>query len=196
MIGTRKVLVSGLLLFALVSIAGTFSTSAEMLVGARAIQGVCAAMIAPAGLAALSQTFPTGHARAKDFGIGAMTSALGGALGVVLSGVLTEGLSWRWVMFAGTPVALIAAIAGARSLPAGQRAKGGSLDLPGAVFATTGIAILVGTVIGTESYSWTSGYVGRARLDPDDQCRSTTELVRSDQCRCNDIRSPLLGAVA
>lgn len=116
--GTRRVLVSGLLLFALVSIVGTFSVSAEMLVGARALQGVGAALIAPAGLAALSQAFPTGRARAKAFGIGAMSSALGGALGVVLSGILTEGLSWRWVMFAGAPVALIAAVAGARGLPA------------------------------------------------------------------------------
>ena len=157
--GTRRVLVSGLLLFALVSIVGTFSVSAEMLVGARALQGVGAALIAPAGLAALSQAFPTGRARAKAFGIGAMSSALGGALGVVLSGILTEGLSWRWVMFAGAPVALIAAVAGARGLPAGQAARGGSLDLPGAILATAGITALVGTVIATESHSWTSGYV-------------------------------------
>ena len=157
--GTRRVLVSGLLLFAFVSIVGTFSASAEMLVGARALQGVGAAMIAPAGLAALSQAFPTGRARAKAFGIGAMSSALGGALGVVLSGILTEGLSWRWVMFAGAPVALLAAVAGARGLPAGQAARGGSLDLPGAILATTGITALVGTVIATESHSWTSGYV-------------------------------------
>ena len=157
--GTRRVLVSGLLLFALVSIVGTFSVSAEMLVGARALQGVGAALIAPAGLAALSQAFPTGRARAKAFGIGAMSSALGGALGVVLSGILTEGLSWRWVMFAGAPVALIAAVAGARGLPAGQAARGGSLDLPGAILAPAGITALVGTVIATESHSWTSGYV-------------------------------------
>ncbi|MGC0366181.1 EmrB/QacA subfamily drug resistance transporter [Rhodococcus sp. 27YEA15] len=158
-VGTRRVLVSGLLFFACVSVIGTFSTSASMLVGARALQGVGAAMIAPAGLAALSQAFPEGRARAKAFGIGAMGSALGGALGVVLSGILTEGLSWRWVMFAGAPIALVAAITGAYGSAASRSGSVGSLDLPGAVLATASITALIAAVIATESRSWTSGYV-------------------------------------
>lgn len=155
-VGTRRVLVTGLIVFGVVSVAGTFAPSAGLLVAARALQGVGAALIAPAGLAALSQTFPDGAARARAFGIGAMSSALGGALGVVLSGVLTQGLSWRWVMFAGAPVALLAAAAAVRGLPRGVRPTGGSLDLPGAVLATAGLTVMVGTVIATETHGWQS----------------------------------------
>ncbi|WP_430333927.1 MFS transporter [Rhodococcus sp. ACT016] len=158
-VGTRRVLVAGLVIFGVVSVAGTFAPTAGLLVAARALQGVGAAMIAPAGLAALSQGFPDGAARAKAFGIGAMCSALGGALGVVLSGVLTQGLSWRWVMFAGAPVALLAALAAMRGLPRTAHPSGGSLDLPGAVLATAGLTILVSTVIATETRGWGSGLV-------------------------------------
>jgi EmrB/QacA subfamily drug resistance transporter len=154
-VGTRRVLVAGLIVFGVVSVAGTFAPTAGLLVTARALQGVGAAMIAPAGLAALSQAFPDGAARAKAFGIGAMCSALGGALGVVLSGVLTQGLNWRWIMFAGAPVALAAAVAAVRGLPAHQ-AGGGRLDLPGALLATGGLVVLVCAVIATETRGWGS----------------------------------------
>lgn len=153
--GTRRVLVAGLVVFGVVSVAGTFAPTAGLLVTARALQGVGAAMIAPAGLAALSQAFPEGATRAKAFGVGAMCSALGGALGVVLSGVLTQGLSWRWIMFVGAPVALVATVGALRGLPP-QAASGGRLDLPGAVLATAGLVLLVCTVIATETRGWGS----------------------------------------
>ncbi|MGW0021752.1 MFS transporter [Rhodococcus sp. NPDC003382] len=158
--GTRRILVAGLLVFGVVSVAGTCAPTASLLVAARAVQGVGAAMIAPAGLAALSQAFPDGAARARAFGVGAMSSALGGALGVVLSGVLTQALGWRWVMFAGAPVALVAAAAAARGfgrVPA--RPGGGTLDVPGAILATAALTVLVGTVGVTDTQGWGSRVV-------------------------------------
>ncbi|MGW3482447.1 MFS transporter [Rhodococcus indonesiensis] len=157
--GTRRILATGLLVFGVVSIAGTCAPTASLLVAARATQGIGAAMIAPAGLAALSLAFPTGAARARAFGIGAMSSALGGALGVVLSGVLTQALGWRWVMFAGAPVALAAAAAAARGLGRTPAQPGGTLDVPGAVLATAGLTVLVATVVATDTYGWNSRVV-------------------------------------
>ncbi|OZE80919.1 MFS transporter [Rhodococcus sp. 15-649-1-2] len=158
-VGTRAVLLAGFTVFGVVSVLGALATQPWMLVAARAVQGLGAALTAPAGLAALSSAFPTGKQRAKAFGIGAMASAGGGAIGVVLSGLLTDAVDWRLVMFSSVPFAVIAGIAAYVGMPHHTDERVGSLDVPGAVLATGAIVLLAYTVIQTESRGWTDAYV-------------------------------------
>src|SRR4051794_39682867 len=103
--GRKRVLLLGLGLFGLASLAGGFAQEPGHLVAARAVQGIGAAALAPAALALLSATFPTGRARVRAFGVWSAMNAGGGALGVVIGGLLTEYASWRWVMFVNVPMA-------------------------------------------------------------------------------------------
>lgn len=157
--GTRRVLLVGFTIFGVVSALGALSTEPWMLVVARAVQGLGAALIAPAGLAALSSTFPTGKERAKAFGIGAMASAGGGAIGVVLSGLLTDAVDWRLVMFSAVPFAVIAGIAAFVGMPAYARGEKQGVDALGAALVTGALVLLAYTVIQTEARGWTDGYV-------------------------------------
>lgn len=155
--GRRRVLLLGLGLFGLASLLGGLAQVPGHLVAARAAQGVGAAMLAPAALALLTEAFPTGRARVRAFGIWSAVNAAGGALGVLIGGVLTEYASWRWVMFVNVPMAAAAlamAWRGIRSAPA--PARGGRPDVLGAVLATGGLTLLVFGVVRTEQNSWTS----------------------------------------
>ncbi|TDD61429.1 MFS transporter, partial [Actinomadura darangshiensis] len=106
--GRRRVLLFGLGLFGLASLAGGFAQEPGHLVAARAVQGAGAAALAPAALALLATTFPAGRARVKAFGIWSAVNAAGGALGVLIGGLLTEYAGWRWVMFVNVPMAAAA----------------------------------------------------------------------------------------
>ncbi|WP_245865516.1 MFS transporter [Rhodococcoides kyotonense] len=159
LVGTRRVLLAGFAVFGVVSALGALATEPWMLIAARAIQGLGAALIAPAGLAALSATFPTGKERAKAFGIGAMASAGGGAIGVVLSGVLTDAVDWRLVMFSAVPFVAVAAIAAYVGMPAHASARTGTLDVAGAVLVTAALVMLAYTVIQTEDRGWSDGLI-------------------------------------
>ncbi|WP_084727866.1 MFS transporter [Rhodococcoides yunnanense] len=158
-LGTRRVLLAGFAIFGLVSILGALSTAPWMLVVARAVQGVGAALIAPAGLAALSAMFPTGKQRARAFGIGAMASAGGGAIGVVLSGLLTDAVDWRLVMFSAAPFTVIAACAAFVGMPSHSGGRTGRLDTVGAALVTSGLVLLAYTVVETEDRGWTDPLV-------------------------------------
>ncbi|MCK2215954.1 MFS transporter [Actinomadura sp. ATCC 31491] len=114
--GRRRVLLLGLALFGLASLLGGLAQEPGHLVAARAAQGVGAAALAPAALALLTAAFPAGRARVRAFGVWSAMNAAGGALGVLIGGVLTEYAGWRWVMFVNVPMA-----AGAPPWPAGSR---------------------------------------------------------------------------
>ncbi|WP_338886126.1 MFS transporter [Rhodococcus sovatensis] len=157
--GTRRILLVGFVIFGVVSAIGALATDPWMLVAARAVQGVGAALIAPAGLAALSSTFPIGKERSKAFGIGAMASAGGGAIGVVLSGLLTDAVDWRLVMFSAVPFAVIAGIAAYIGMPTHVGEHRGGVDILGALLATSALILLAYTVVQTESRGWSDGYV-------------------------------------
>src|SRR5688572_10818830 len=101
--GRRKVFRIGLVLFIIASLMGGLGVNAEMLIAARSLQGIGAAMVAPNVLALIATTFPAGKARNKAMGVYAAMSAVGMTIGVLLGGVLTGFLSWHWVFFINVP---------------------------------------------------------------------------------------------
>ncbi|WP_309237635.1 MFS transporter [Actinomadura sp. BRA 177] len=155
--GRKRVLLLGLGLFGLASLAGGFAQVPGHLVAARAAQGIGAAALAPAALALLTEAFPGGRARVRAFGIWSATNAAGGALGVLIGGLLTQYASWRWVMFVNVPMAAVALAMAWRGVAAAPPpARGGRPDVLGAVLATGGLTLLVFGVVRTDQYAWTS----------------------------------------
>ena len=156
LLGRRRMFMLGLVVFSLASFAGGIAQSAGWLIAARAVQGLGAAMVAPAALSILTVTFSEGGERNRALGIwGAV--ARRGAAGVLLGGILTSGLSWRWVLFVNVPIGLIAALLAPRTLLE-SRAEDGTttFDLPGAVTVTAGLSLLVYTVVDTVNVGWGS----------------------------------------
>ncbi|MBQ0826584.1 MFS transporter [Streptomyces tagetis] len=155
--GRKRVLLCGLGLFGLASLLGGFAQAPGQLVAARAAQGIGAAALAPAALALLTATFPSGKPRVRAFGVWSAMNAAGGAFGVLAGGLLTEYAGWRWVMFVNVPMAAVALALVLRGVP-GDRAtvRGGRPDVLGAVLATAGLTLLVFGVVRTDRYAWTS----------------------------------------
>jgi EmrB/QacA subfamily drug resistance transporter len=141
-LGRRRVFVFGLLLFSAASLFGGFATSQAWLLTARAIQGVGGAIIAPTALALITTNFPEGQERNRAFGVYAAMSGGGSAAGLLLGGILTTYLSWRWVFFVNVPIGMLVAFAAPRILSESPR-RPGRVDVAGAVTATGGIALLV-----------------------------------------------------
>ena len=155
--GRRRMLLAGLGLFGLASLLGGLAQEPGQLVAARAAQGIGAAALAPAALALLTATFPSGRARVRAFGIWSAMNAAGGAFGVLLGGLLTQYASWRWVMFVNVPMAAVALVLAGRGVAADRPAtRGGRPDILGAVLATAGLSLLVFGVVRTDRYSWGS----------------------------------------
>ncbi|MFJ4828085.1 MFS transporter [Streptomyces bacillaris] len=139
--GRRRVFRTGLVVFALASLLGGLATSGELLIAARVLQGVGAAVAAPTALSLLASTFPAGPARNKALGVYGAMGGLGSVVGLLLGGALTEYLSWRWVMYINIPIA-IAVLIGTGVLKEGDRDRG-KVDVPGALAATLGFGSLV-----------------------------------------------------
>lgn len=114
-----------------------------MLFGARALQGAIAAVMAPAALSLLTVTFTDSHERARAFAIYGATSGGGAAVGLLLGGVLTQYVSWRWTLLINTPIALIAALFATRLVSESRAERRGSYDVVGALSATVGLLALV-----------------------------------------------------
>ena len=155
--GRKRVLLFGLAIFGLASLAGGFAQAPGQLVAARAVQGIGAAALAPAALALLSATFPAGKPRVRAFGVWSAMNAAGGAVGVLLGGLLTQYVSWRWVMFVNVPMAAGTLVLAWRAVAAGPRTiRSGRPDVLGAVLATAGMSLLVLGVVRTDQHSWSS----------------------------------------
>ncbi|MEV0236441.1 MFS transporter [Nonomuraea sp. NPDC050786] len=155
--GRKRILLLGLGLFGLASLVGGFAQAPGHLVAARAVQGIGAAALAPAALALLTTTFPTGKPRVRAFGVWSATNAAGGALGVLIGGVLTEYAGWRWVMFVNVPMVACALAMVWRGVAAGPSpVRRGRPDILGAVLATGGMTLLVFGIVRTDRYAWTS----------------------------------------
>src|SRR5216117_2900958 len=109
LLGRRAVFMSGLVLFALASLAGGLAVNSGQLIAARAVQGLGAAILSPSALSIVTTTFRDGAERNKALGIWGAIAGAGGAAGVLFGGILTEGLGWEWVLWVNVPVALVAA---------------------------------------------------------------------------------------
>ena len=157
LMGRRRMFVLGLVLFSLASLAGGLAQSEGWLIAARAVQGLGAAIVSPAALSIITTTFAEGRERNRALGIWGAVAGAGGAAGVLLGGILTSGLSWRWVLFVNVPIGIVAATLAPRIL-AESRAEDGttSFDLPGAVTVTAGLALLVYAVVDAVNVGWGS----------------------------------------
>ncbi len=160
--GRRRMFIIGALMFTAGSLAGGLATSSAFLIAARAAQGVGAAVLAPTALSLLAATFPQGAERNRALGVYSAVSAGGGAVGLLLGGIITNYLSWRWIMFVNVPIGLLLAFAAPRVLIRGE-GKPGRLDLPGAVTVTAGVSLLVYGLARVATHDW-SDSVTRADL--------------------------------
>lgn len=141
--GRKRTFMTGMIGFAIASGIGGFATSTEMLLAARGLQGAFAALLAPAALAILTITFPSGKDRIKAFAVFGAIAGGGAAIGLVLGGVLTEYVSWHWCLLVNIPIAAVAVIAG-WPLIRESRAHGDTrYDIPGAVLVVAGLGSLV-----------------------------------------------------
>src|SRR5271163_1405341 len=139
LIGRKTTFLAGALGFAAASAVGGAATSFGMLIAARATQGAFGALLAPAALSILSTTFSDPKERGKAFGVYGAIVGAGGAIGLLLGGILTEYLSWRWCLYVNLIFAAIAAV-GAVTLLRRQPAPGKpKLDLPGAALVCAGM---------------------------------------------------------
>ncbi len=141
--GRKRTFMLGMIGFALASALGGIANSGEVLFAARALQGLFGAMLAPAGLAILTTTFHDPDERSKAFAVFGAISAGGAAVGLLLGGILTELLNWRWCLLVNTPVAAIAAFATYRVVSESKVTRTGSLDVGGALLGTAGLVSLV-----------------------------------------------------
>ncbi|MEU7881731.1 MFS transporter [Microbispora bryophytorum] len=141
--GRKRVFLIGLVGFAAVSVLGGLAPNGLTLFAARALQGVFAALLAPAALSLISVTFTDPRERAKAFGVYGALQGGGGAVGLILGGVLTQYADWRWCLFINTPIALVAALAAVPAIRASRAEGGRHYDIPGAVLVTGGLVALV-----------------------------------------------------
>jgi MFS family permease len=150
--GRRRVLRVGLVVFTVASLLGGLGTSPEVLIAARGLQGLGAALVAPTVLASIATTFPVGKPRNSAMAVYAAMSAVGITAGVLLGGVLTGMLSWRWVFFINVPIGL-AVLAGTGTLAEGQR-NTGRLDTPGAISGTGAMVALAYGITRGGEHGW------------------------------------------
>ena len=154
--GRRRMFTAGLALFSAASLAGALATSAEWLIGARALQGLGAALVSPAALALLMTIFGEGAERNRALGVWAALGGSGGAAGAILGGVLTDGLGWQAVLAVNVPIGLIAVALAPRLLPESRLEGTRGFDVAGAVSVTVGLAVLVYAIVDAEHAGWTS----------------------------------------
>ncbi|WP_280494874.1 MFS transporter [Nocardia asiatica] len=156
-IGRRLTMLAGLGLFGVASLAGGLATDPALLIGARAVQGLGAAALSPLSLALISVTFEEGPARTKAVGLWAASTMLGGTLGVVAGGVLTDFVDWRWVFLINVPIVAAAAVTAARGISGARPGDRPRLDTVGALLVTSGMILLILGVVRAEEQGWASG---------------------------------------
>lgn len=154
LLGRKHAFIAGALGFAGASALGGAAGSFEVLIVARVLQGAFAALLAPAALSLVTTTFTDPAERGKAFGVYGAIASAGAAIGLILGGVMTEVLDWRWTMYINLAFAIPSAIAGARllfNLRPGERPR---IDVPGAVVATGGLFALVYGFANAEMEGW------------------------------------------
>jgi EmrB/QacA subfamily drug resistance transporter len=164
--GRRNLFIAGATLFTTASLVNGFASSEGMLIGARAAQGLGAALMSPAALAVITTSFAEGAERTKALSIWAAIASGGSAVGLLLGGILTEALSWEWIFFINVPIGAAIVFAALRLVP-NSRVEGGSrhFDLVGAVSVTAGLLVLVYAIVKAQDWGWgSSSTLGLAAL--------------------------------
>lgn len=202
--GRRRMFVTGLVLFSVASLAGGLATSIGVLVAARALQGIGAALVAPAALSLLTTATPEGAARNRALGYYGAVASIGFVAGLVLGGVLVEYFDWRSVLWVNVPIGLLAAgMAPALLTDASPRTARARLDLGGAVLVTVTIAALVyavseGPIIGWASSTTLAAAASAFLFGAAFVCvelRHPAPLVRLGMLRRRELRSANLAMV-
>ena len=154
--GRKEVFIAGAVLFAVASLVGGVSGNLGVLLAARAVQGIGGALMSPAALSLITVIFPQGRERDRALGIYAAITAGGAALGLILGGVLTEYVSWRWVFFVNLPIAAVAVVGALAVVPHSRDEDAEGFDVPGAVLVTGGLMALVFALVKGNDYGWGS----------------------------------------
>ncbi|CAI7975341.1 Puromycin resistance protein pur8 [Frankia sp. Hr75.2] len=150
--GRRRMFQTGIGIFTLASLLGGLAPNEALLISARVLQGIGAALAAPNALALITTTFPPGKPRNTAMGVYAAMGGVGATVGLLLGGTLTDVLSWRWVFFINVPIGLVV-LAGTRSLVEAERDPG-RVDVPGAVTGTGGLIALVYGITHGGAHGW------------------------------------------
>ncbi len=152
-LGRRRTFILGLTIFTVASLAGGFATSAGLLLAARAVQGIGGALASPSALALLLTMFPEGRERTRAIGLYTAVSIGGAAVGLIAGGMLTQWVSWRWVLFVNVPIGLVVVLLARRALVETPR-QSGKFDFTGALTSTFGMAALVYGFVHAASDGW------------------------------------------
>lgn len=152
--GRKKAFMAGLLGFAGASALGGLSVNQEMLFSARALQGVFAALLAPAALSLITTTFSDSKERAKAFGVYGGLSAGGAAIGLILGGLLTQYASWHWTLLVNVPIAIAAFMLAIPNVKESKASGDTRYDIPGAVTSTLGLVSLVYGITQAGELGW------------------------------------------
>jgi EmrB/QacA subfamily drug resistance transporter len=157
LLGRRRMFMYGLVVFSIASLLGGLAQSDIWLIAARAAQGLGAALVSPAALSIITNTFQEGAERNRALGVWGAVAGSGGAAGVLLGGVLTEYLGWEWVLFVNVPIGVGAALLAPRLLAESRdEVEHRSFDVVGAVSVTGGLALLVYTLLDANQAGWGS----------------------------------------
>ena len=157
-IGRRRIFMAGVIVFGASSLVAGLAWSDAVLIAARAFQGVGAAMMTPAALSLLMNTFTEGGDRNKALGIWGAVGASGGTIGVLLGGVFTDTIGWEWIFYLNVPVsALILLVTPVFVTESRAPATGKGFDIPGAAAITGAVGLLIYGLIDAESAGWSSG---------------------------------------
>jgi EmrB/QacA subfamily drug resistance transporter len=155
-LGRKRVFIAGTILFSVASLLNGLATSSGMLIAFRALQGLGGALVSPAALSIITTTFPEGPERTKALGVWSAIAAGGGAVGLLLGGILTETLSWEWIFFVNVPIGAVAAVLSARLITESKAERAGAFDILGAVLVTGGLMVLVYAIVKAEANGWGS----------------------------------------
>jgi EmrB/QacA subfamily drug resistance transporter len=158
LLGRRRVFYVGVMLFTFASFLCGLAWSEPVLIGARALQGLGAAIISPAALSIIMTSFDEGAERNKALGIWGAIGGSGAAVGVLAGGVLTKYLGWEWIFFVNVPVGVIALLLAPRFVRESRSDREQTQDIAGAVTITAGLALLVYSVSEAPNRGWTSGW--------------------------------------
>ncbi|MFE9662257.1 MFS transporter [Streptomyces sp. NPDC005955] len=158
LVGRRRVLIAGFALFGLASLAAGLASGPGWLIAARAVQGAGAAALAPVALALITVGYPAGPERSRALALWGAAGALGGAVGVLAGGLLTDWTGWRATMLVNVPVVLLAGLAARIAVPVDRRTGDRPvLDAGGAVLVTAGTTVLVLGLVRAEEIGWGAG---------------------------------------